>query len=351
MTAEKKRPTLGLEMTRHSSLTLAALVSLSAAISSVASAGPAEEHGIAVAAFQEGTKLVEQGNCPAAIPKFQESLTHQEGVGAHLNLADCYDRVGSQDRAWLEYKAAERFAAFEGNDERREVAHTGAYNLEQKLVRLTLSIPLIEGVELRINGLRIDRDLVAGRLVAIAPGAYKIEARAPGKKPLTTEGSGVAGEVQRITIAFEDEARLPPPKEPAPSTKSPPSKTQRTVALLVGGAGVAIVAVGTVFGLVAISDTSDLKSKFTELCTGTYPTGTCPTSARETIDPLEKNASSAATLSTVFMIVGGAAAATGAVLYLTAPSASVTARTGAARLHVAPSAGQSSGALVVAGSW
>lgn len=337
-------------MTRRSSLSLAGLVILSLAIPSVASADAGTEHDLAVAAFQEGTKLVEQGNCPDAIPKFRESLTHEGGVGAHLNVADCYARIGVPDQAWLEFKAAERLATLKGNDERREAAHTGAYDLEQKLVRLTLSVPLFDGVEVRVNGVRLDRDLLAGHLVAIAPGAYKIEARAPGKKNVTKEGSAAAGEVQRITIVFEDDGHIVSPKETAP-TNAPPSTTQRTVAFAVGGAGVVIAAVGAVFGLVAIGDKTDVKSKFTELCTGTYPTGNCPTSAHDTLDPLEKKASTAATLSTVFLIVGGAAAATGAALYLTAPSTPATTRTGAASVHVSPGIGQGSGALVVAGVW
>src|SRR3954452_6219670 len=127
-------------------------------LSSSALAQDSAAHADAVARFEEGTRLVEQGNCPAAIPKLIQSLEKEEGVGAHLNLADCYARTGAPERAWMEFKSAERFATLKRNDERREVAHNGAYALERKLLRLTLTIPYAEGLEVRINGLLIERD-------------------------------------------------------------------------------------------------------------------------------------------------------------------------------------------------
>jgi hypothetical protein len=321
---------------------------LSVCISSTAAADQGADHDAAVAVFQEGTKLVGEGNCPAAIPKFQDSLRREEGVGAHLNLADCYEKVGAPDKAWLEYKAAERFATLNRNDERREVAHRGAYNLERKLVRLTLSIALFDGVELRINGVLVDRELLASRLVAVAPGAFKVVARAPGKKSVTLEGSGTAGESKSVAIVFEDEALPPPPPPKVEPPAAPPPTTQRTAGLIAGGAGIVSVAVGAVFGVVAIGAKSNLKSSFAGLCTGTYPTGSCPPTAHDTLDPLEKKASTAASLSTAFLIVGGVVAATGLTLYLTAPS-SAAGRTG--KLRVSPAVGTASGGVVLGGSW
>ena len=164
---------------RRSSARALLLVAAIVLATASAAAQDAPGHDAAVARFQEGTRLVEQGNCKAAIPKFVDSLKSEEGVGAHLNLADCYAREGSAERAWMEFKAAERFATLKRNDERREVAHNGAYALERKLLRLTLTIAYVEGLEMRVNGVPIERELLETRLVAVAPGKFRIEATAP----------------------------------------------------------------------------------------------------------------------------------------------------------------------------
>src|SRR5262245_44821287 len=48
-------------------------------------------HEKAVAAFQEGRRWIEQGNCDAAVPKFRESLQYESSVGARLNIVDCVE--------------------------------------------------------------------------------------------------------------------------------------------------------------------------------------------------------------------------------------------------------------------
>jgi len=296
------------------------------------SAGPSafgqspDRHAAALARFEEGTHLVEAGNCTAAIPKFVESLEREEGVGAHLNLADCYARTGATAQAWTQFKAAERFATLNRNDERREVAHNGAYALERKLLRLTLDIPFALGLEVRINGVLVERDLLGTRQVAIMPGRYVLEARATRKKPVIRSGSGAAGEVQSVVVAFEDDpAAMPPPVAPSASTSTNDESsgaTQRTVGIVVGAVGLASLAAGSVFGIVALGKKADLKTAVGDdpRCTGGYPNGTCESAARAGIDSTESSAFTFATLSTVFLIAGGVLTATGATVFLTTPS-------------------------------
>jgi hypothetical protein len=316
---------------------------------STAHAQSADGHSAAVALFQQGTKLVQQGDCPHAIPVFVESLKQEEGVGAHLNLADCYDRTGAPARAWTEFKAAERFATLKRNDERREVAHNGAYALERKLLRLTLTVPYAEDLEVRINGTVVDADLVATRQVAIAPGSYTLEARAKHKKPVKRDGAGAAGEVQTVSIAFEDDPSEVAPQRSAPAqdVTPPPSSSQKTTGIIVGIAGIAAIAAGSIFGVVALDDKNKLKRAFdsTPGCSGGYPGGSCTGTSRPDLDSRESSASQAATLSTVFFIVGGAALAVGATIFFTAPKERPTAKKPASQLNA------TARALLLGASW
>lgn len=290
------------------------------------------EHAGAVADFQEGTKLADDGDCPAAILKFQESLKKEEGVGAHLNLADCYEKTGAVVKAWREFKVAERFATTKRNDERRELAHNRAYGLEAKVFRLTLNVPLVDGLAVRINGEPIDRDLIAAGIVAIDPGPYKIEASATKRKSVTQSGSGLAGEIHTVTLTFEDVVEAAPPVE-APPVASP--SPRRTVGLAVGGAGIVALGVGSVFGLVTLGKKDDIKQA------ASAPTNADYNAARS-------DAHSSGLLSTIFFIGGGVVLAAGAALYLTAPSSTSSK---SARVSVAPAVGPTARGLAVLGEW
>jgi len=104
------------------------------------------------------------------------------------------------------------------------------------------------------------------------------------------------------------------PAQPAPAPMSAdsgetnPGSTQRTVGIVVGAAGVVGVGVGTIFAVSAMSKNSDSKN----LC----PTTTCSSAAGFQAN---EDAKSAATVSTIMFVAGGALLATGAVLYFTAP--------------------------------
>jgi hypothetical protein len=115
-----------------------------------------------------------------------------------------------------------------------------------------------------------------------------------------------------------------------------PGIDRKTIAFAVGGAGVAGLIVGSIFGAVASSKWSAAKSDCGAGCGPAAPAQG------------EKNtASSDATISTVAFVVGGALAAGGVVLYLTAPSGS-TIGTG---LRIAPAIGSGGAGVVLAGGF
>jgi hypothetical protein len=111
---------------------------------------------------------------------------------------------------------------------------------------------------------------------------------------------------------------------------------RKTIAFAVGGAGVAGLIVGSIFGAVASSKWSAAKNDCGAGCGPTAPAQS------------EKNtASSDATISTVAFVVGGALAAGGVVLYLTAPSRTASG-TG---LQLTPSIGARSEGIVLRGGF
>src|SRR5271170_6431312 len=149
---------------------------LSLAVSAPALAVPPEaEHEAAVESFRRGTQLGEAGPRESAIDAFREALRHEPAsVGARLDLADCYEKIGSPASAWTQYAIADAYARKE-NDPRQAMARTSGAHLEAKLFLLTLSGPRPEGMELRADGDSIGPEIVARGELALAPGRHRID--------------------------------------------------------------------------------------------------------------------------------------------------------------------------------
>ncbi len=134
---------------------------------------------------------------------------------------------------------------------------------------------------------------VLGTPIALDPGPHVIEATAPGYQVWQTT----------ITLGKESDAQT----VNIPALTVAPRKTSgiRTASYVVGGVGLAGVVVGGVFGGLAASAKSTLKTE--------CPGNVCP--AGQPADDLA-GARSKALVSTLGVAVGGAALATGVVLFL-----------------------------------
>jgi hypothetical protein len=123
------------------------------------------------------------------------------------------------------------------------------------------------------------------------------------------------------------------PASSAPQTAEQPSTSswsaQRTGALVAGGVGVVSIVVGAVFGLDAFSKWSHAQSACGNGCGPNDPA-----------QGYKKDASTAATVSTVAFVVSGIAVVGAVVLWATAPSGGV---------QVAPTVGPQAGGVTIRG--
>jgi hypothetical protein len=174
----------------------------------------------------------------------------------------------------------------------------------------------------------------------------------PGPHVFVFTWQGHVAVTKRLVLAEHDQARrevvvfkgvetphvesASPATAPAAAGAGGSGIDRKTIAFVVGGAGVAGVVVGSIFGAVASSKWSAAKNDCGAGCGPTAPAQG------------EKNtASSDATISTVAFVVGGALAAGGVALYLTAPAGS-SRGTG---MQLAPLIGAGSGGLLVRGNF
>jgi hypothetical protein len=135
------------------------------------------------------------------------------------------------------------------------------------------------------------------------------------------------GEVVIPALVLDTEVKSEEVQQKKPLKKS--GDRQRLFGLVVGGVGIAGIATGTIFGVLALNN----NKKADEVCNGNI----CPVGSGGL--EFSQDARSYATVSTVGFIAGGVLVATGATLYLLAPkntkssSVSLTPDYGGARLQ------------------
>lgn len=195
----------------------------------------------------------------------------------------------------------------------------------------------VPSVKISVDGQ--PRDERVGTAMSLDPGTHTFTFDAPGLPSATKTLVIVEGVKDRPeVVTLGTPAPAAPAPAAAPTTEQPPAaasggSSQKTIGLVVGGVGIAGLAVGTVFGLMASSSWSTAQS---EQQKGLWP--------QDSND--QKTASNQATVSTIGFIAGGVLVAGGAILWLTAPSASSTPAVG-----LAPSAGPGGGGALLRGTF
>jgi hypothetical protein len=302
----------------------------------------------AEALFGEAKKLAAQGKYAEACPKFAESNKLDRGAGTLIHLGDCYEKNKQTASAWATYKEASSAAQALGRRDWEKLASQRATALEPKLARLTIKVDKpADKLEVSRDGATISH-ASWGVPIPVDVGAHVVEASAPGFKSFKTsatvskDGENVEVSVPKLEAEPVAAPPPPPPSKITTTTPAPPDADkgtgdgQRTVGFIVGGIGVAGLAVGAITGLMAMGKSSDAKVA-------------CPNdggcASRDAVDSSD-SAKTLGLVSTIGFAAGGAALAAGAVLIFTAPSAK---KTGSAPLRVVPSAGVHTAGLTVLG--
>jgi hypothetical protein len=180
-----------------------------------------------------------------------------------------------------------------------------------------------------------------GTAIAIDPGQHRFVFESAGRNPEEKALVIREGEKDRheriILTAAGAAAAAPVPDatvEGGPAaTPTSPGKSQRVAGVVVGGVGVAGIALGSVFGIVA-------KSTYNG-AVATCRNGVLTDCTQPGVDQ-NKSAHDQATISTVAFIAGGALLGAGVLVFFTAPKAAVT---------VSPSVGLGTAGLDVRGAW
>jgi hypothetical protein len=232
---------------------------------------------------------------------------------ASVCLGRALDRLGRLVEARDAFMEAAHYPEAAGEPkvfaEARTTAGAEADKLATRIPTLVITVtgaPDTAALKATIDGAAIGTDTV--RLPRkVDPGKHIVIVSAPGFRQARSEVNAVEGQEQRVAVSLE-----PAPKDEAAVLSAPSSaplapassKVPAFIALGVGGVG---VVVGSIFGVVALSDASSLKAQ------AGCPSS-CPASARSQIDSLH----GAQWISDVGLGIGVVGLGVGAALLFTA---------------------------------
>lgn len=335
-------------------LALAGALSLSLTAASLpAQAEPTstEKKAAAQALFDEARALSTASKYAEACPKFIESERLDPTMGTKFYLADCLEHIGRFASAWTYYLEVTDAARAAGLKDREAFARDRAAALQPKLARLTVSVAeatrAVPGLAVRRDGLAISEALW-GTAVPVDPGEHVVSAEATGKAPwerrieLKDPGQTVTVEVPALENS-KPVAATPAPAPPAPALVTPPPPPSRAGGSGQRAAGIAVGALGIVgLSVSAVAGGIALRNKAASNADNHCDAGNfCDDQGLA----LRREGITAATVSTIGVILGGVALAGGAALLFTAPRASASSSGASTALAVGP------GWLAVRGLW
>jgi len=317
-------------------LLLCVLPSLAASSVRADSVGVASE---ATRLFDEAQAAMAADDYTSACAKLEASQHIDPQLGTQLHLAHCYEKRGSIATAYRAFLAAARVAA-ERNasgvvEPRETVARRRAASLEPRLstLRLEVNAPTAD-LRIELDGEPLERAQWEAPL-PIDPGQHTLLASAATRQPWRHEltvgdaASKLVVQVPALVLARNErpvvataglvpvEVAAPPVGTAAELPTGAPS-LQRTLGYVVLGVGAVGLGLGVAFGVVRNGKVSALEQDC-DLDGGTCRIAAGDDAARRRIGSLDRDAHRFATAATLGLVLGGAAAAAGLVLVLTAP--------------------------------
>jgi hypothetical protein len=278
--------------------------------------------------FKEGKAQLDRGEVDAACASLAQSQRLESAVGTLGLLAFCHERQGKVASAWREYLRAADLAHETRQNEREQVARELAAKLEPDLPRINIRV---RSPAPQFAVKRNDEQVPASewdKPMALDPGSYQVEASAPGRKTWSVRLElPPGGHVLQVTVPQLEletvaeppasasavpevaaaEASSDEPQAPAPPPAPSPSKgASWTAGILLTSLGVVGIGVGGYFGLRAISKNNDSMAYCSKANECLAQGGS-----------LRDEAKNSATISTIAVGAGIAAAGIGVVLMLT----------------------------------
>lgn len=286
--------------------------------------GASAQNAEAELLFRDGDRLMAAGDYRAACDAFEGSNRIEPRAGTLIRLGACREKNGQLASAWSAYSDA---LARVKDAKKQRIAEAQLARLEPRLSNLAISVPegsRVDGLTITRNGVPVDPALW-NRRAPVDGGAHEVVATAPGHAPWSTTVE-VAAERARAIVEVP---RLVPAPRPPDDPERPGGRraraltddgretrtgggafgSRRTLALGLGGLGVAAAAGGVVLGMQARNLEEDAHARCPTIRCAAYDEGN---------DLLERSRARVRYANIAYGVAGGLAVGA-TVLWLTAP--------------------------------
>ncbi len=264
--------------------------------------------------FAEGQALMDAERYEEACDKFAKSQELSADAHTAHALGDCFERRGMFATAWVTFKTAVDLAKHDQQVEQEALSRRAMEALQPKVSRVTLTVTSsIAGEEVTLDRQPVGF-AVFGKPIPLDPGTHVVEATAPGYQTWSTEvvvPEEAASLSVKVPVLARIAVELPSPSAPVAKPKAakkpPPPEPRPSISPLayVGlSIGVAGLVVGTITGIVAISNSNAIKDRCEDEL--------CPPSEQ----PLIEDAERVASVSNVAFGVAGAGAVLAVIGFL-----------------------------------
>ena len=209
------------------------------------------------ALFEAGREALDRGDVAVACQRFEESNRLEPAAGTILNLANCREKLGQLASAWQRYREA--IQKLPAGDERLELARERATALEPRVPKLTLVLGAGAPADAKVfrGGVELGRASL-GLPLPVDPGQHVITVSAPGRSESRVVVELTEGEQRELTVeaGAQDSAVGASATDGSmigPTRDTGSGSGQKTLGFVIGGVGIAGLAVSLVAGAQALS--------------------------------------------------------------------------------------------------
>lgn len=230
--------------------------------------GQDPEH--AEALFNEGKRLLDEGNAWAACPKIEAALgmTADASAAGRMLLARCYEAIGRLGSAWRLYRD---IAKADNSREAREAGEALAPRIHQLTITASPTTLALRGLHIEIDTHVVSKsDLELP--IAVDAGPIPLLVTADNKEDwaLLIDVPSAPGTTAITIPELRDSAITTPNGGSVNAPSSPPFWTgERIAGLTLGLTGVAVLAISG--GMAALAKSNYDEALVTGKCTGTAP--------------------------------------------------------------------------------
>lgn len=255
--------------------------------------------------FVEALADEEGGRFAAALEKYKRVQTIRDTVNVRFRIGAALEGLGKVARAVDAYAATVTLGAENKADaEVVRAAQARVDVLRPRVAHLALRVtsPAFADADVQVDSEPVAAEALGD--VAVDPGPHVVTATAKGARPFRAQITLSEGGRADVPVALEPLAPEAPPPAPPPPDRS---GSYRTVGIVTGVAGGALV----IGGAVVLALRSSAISELNDSCPG----GACPASREQELRGTRDRALVEGPVGVALLVAGAVAVGTGIILY------------------------------------